>query len=847
MLSTCGRVRPPANAPLIMDRESQFSSKTISAPPIMPTYRRLAVTVRPPRVATVIPATDDWVSSAQRMMENYSAIWGGRGNVLVPCPDSGELTPAVWRLLERFDADRFGYYLPTLRGMQLSDPAGFERWLDNQASEWSARHPGTSREEARQQLVAPHILSSPLTTWRPPSSLVEEVQRRLAPLDRTGPFELVWSADGEPGGELLEVTNIRQTGGHRLFIFRASGADPRLDLMLTSLLGAIAPSYRAKLEQMNVAIANAEVTEEQIGFLLAALWSASPGDYVARQLQFQRAMSADSALPWNAADFDHTPFALTRLGCTSYVIGKPWTYQLPEVVVVGDTAADYCMYLALERMYSRAIWVPLCFLTGTDGLGNVVAQQLAEHLHRITGFGAAGGHAVVTSNSLGLVDFPDLTDRIFHGDPLKANILTHVDWVAPSDLVLPKPLRLYDSEHVVRQNYEPFLEQDMAGTLQTPTPTGVTEVTARRFTWHVDVAIDDTHFPPRSCLNRLMAVQTDRERDSVRASSDGISYFSLEPFFIPAGASVEQALYRPRLRLASGLEIFQELFRASGLRGATSQAGRFSQGCIDLWGGLDALAADLADPARLALLEAYRRSTKSAKDPGVYLQGVRRRFLSYWDVRRATGLPADKARSLLDEYVGRGILARGLCLKCPRCSFAGWYDAADISQSFACGRCRHRSSVTAETWMKPPSEPIGFYQLDELAYQALDHDVRAPVLALAHVKRSSRSFLYAPEMLIFRGPKRLCEVDLCMISESAIIVGEAKISDRLADSEDEERLLVEKLTVVAQASTAHEIVLATLRPSWSARTRRVVTEIVSSDQYHVRWLEGLGGTVLDTA
>ncbi len=86
----------------------------------------------------------------------------------------------------------------------------------------------------------------------------------------------------------------------------------------------------------------------------------------------------------------------------------------------------------------------------------------------------------------------------------------------------------------------------MAGQLDTPKPSGLTPVEASTFTWHVDALVDRVSFPPRSCLNRLMAVLGPTEQDSVRASSDGVTFYSREPFFI-AGTSLEHMTYRPQL------------------------------------------------------------------------------------------------------------------------------------------------------------------------------------------------------------------------------------------------------------------------------------------------------------
>jgi hypothetical protein len=304
--------------------------------------------------------------------------------------------------------------------------------------------------------------------------------------------------------------------------------------------------------------------------------------------------------------------------------------------------------------------------------------------------------------------------------------------------------------------------------------------------------------------------------------------------------SIEQMMYRPRLRLPDATEIFKKLLEAGGLRGVVSQAGRYTQGVLDLWGGLAGFASDLKDTQRLALLEAYRKTSRSGQDPGVYLDGLRRRFLSVWDARRATGMTTEAVRELLDEYLQRGILTRGFCLKCPRCNFAGWYPADEMGQRFVCVRCRADSWVTQATWRKPRGEPLWFYQLDEIAYQALDHDVRAPVLALDKLRGEFRGFLFGPEMDVFDDAGRVAEVDLWIIADAAIIIGEAKTTNRLAEAEQEEIRTIRRLARVAKAITAHELVLATTHARWGERTARLVDEALAGVSFQLRLLPGLG-------
>jgi len=109
-------------------------------------------------------------------------------------------------------------------------------------------------------------------------------------------------------------------------------------------------------------------------------------------------------------------------------------------------------------------------------------------------------------------------------------------------------------------------------------------------------------------------------------------------------------------------------------------------------------------------------------------------------------------------------------------------------------------------------------------------------LALDKIRNESRGFLFAPEMDVFEDGGRVAEVDLWIIAEAAISIGEAKTTDRLAEAEQEETPTIRRLARVANAVTAHELVLATTRPSWAQRTTRLVDEALAGSDFQARFL-----------
>jgi hypothetical protein len=121
--------------------------------PRPPVYHRVETSVRPARVASLIYDVDDWIPAAQRMIELFGRAWGGHGDILVAASEDGAVSGDLWRLLERFDPDRLGYYLPTHRGRQMVDPTGFEQWLGREGEEIGP----DDRVGARRSVVAAEL------------------------------------------------------------------------------------------------------------------------------------------------------------------------------------------------------------------------------------------------------------------------------------------------------------------------------------------------------------------------------------------------------------------------------------------------------------------------------------------------------------------------------------------------------------------------------------------------------------------------------------------------------------------------------------------------------------------
>jgi hypothetical protein len=742
-----------------------------------------------------------------RSLEVFSRTWGGAGNILVPVA-SGGVPEAFWPLLAVYDPDRLGYYQTTLRGHQLADPDAFDAWLSGQAEEWAAENGGTV-EQARALLTEDHLMNSPEVNPEFPEGLPGRVRSRLAPIaPHDDVFLEVFQADQPARGHLVDLTAL--IGDPTcLRVLRTEGLDPRVRLMVTARTGAIAPSYATALSQRGVIVEEVVVTDRDLPWLLELCWrrSVTPiGWALARSFALAQGRDPGPAPAYTSADFlAQTPLGDSMRGCSWYTQAQSDWQSRPFYVVCGDSAADFCLALGLDRCYGDAVWLPQAFAQGDDELSDGVRSALARVIEAI------GSRPVVCTSMTAGGTAAEEAVRSLSAEVVADGGLRVVE---VASLPLGRPWRLLDRAQVDRGGSQPFVGAELAGDLPLLQPTEVKGKDVWDCTWQVDVAVEGHQLPARWCLTSHLSPET-YPQGWLRSGADGISFFSHSMGFVVAGSSVEQALARPRLRVPDGRAVFDALLAHAGLRCEDSAAGRYTQATIDLWGGLQPLADDLRRPLTRDLLRAYL-SKELSDDTGVLLTSRGRRFLSFDQASRASGTEGADTRILLDAYIARRVLRRGLILQCQRCGYADWYPLEALGQTFACGRCHHVSLIVQAAWKRPDDgEPNWYYDLDEVVYQALSHNVSAPVLALSKLAEDAQSILIRPEADVYDGQDWLAEVDLWAVIDGRIVVGEAKTVDRLDSTRARERRVAARLATVAQAATADQVVLATTAPEWN--------------------------------
>jgi hypothetical protein len=147
---------------------------------------------------------------------------------------------------------------------------------------------------------------------------------------------------------------------------------------------------------------------------------------------------------------------------------------------------------------------------------------------------------------------------------------------------------------------------------------------------------------------------------------------------------------------------------------------------------------------------------------------------------------------------------------------------------FTCSVCRYPSRLARGRWYKGDPEPAWSYDLDQVVRELLRQHGDIPLLAAAHLAEGGRSLLWAPELLVQSNGEE-AEVDLCLIIDGRVVVGEAKSNTRLNTADKGTAQAAARLVRAAHILSADEIVLATAQPAWAPGARTAIEAAIAAE------------------
>jgi len=852
------------------------------------TYATLRMGMRPPRVAIIFDGEHNWQYWARLALYACTRVWGGRGFILVP-HRRGEVDPEVLRAVRAYDPDyvvrlqrtlgAFEETRPGVAQIKGSDGSVLE---GNERAEYIREHsarplPSPEEEEARQRVVeacAPHRRRMPAQSADSGREWDERV--RLCSVE----------------GRIGNLTKAADAGTAFWNEFAGGSAFPGPTCLASppewgGALG-LAVAAQCGVVEMPRTGTDPDLSREDFNSLLSWLIelglpmsqpSISEGKPI-RQIIWQTGpkLGQDPATLPDA-------FRFTMQGLVPVARGVD--YPARALLSIGDAAEDFALAHIYQRLYGAAFWLPVAWAAALGS--EAVSFLLSTPLFR---FAMDGIETTVASTSLpddeidGLIGTLGLHEPLWYSegerddevDQLRKQIkrgravwsTKRVQYLAVSadfdrDFAVPiERAESGDAEMLIPCPAPTITESSL--TTAAARAAGSDQAGASGLRWQVDIELTPSDTPHGRGLDghELFAEGDDRYLTSVRSGRDRVTFESERFNFIVAGTPAAARLARPRLRAPSLATWANLMASQQGRSMVLSPAGQRVEVVRRLWGDRALLAADFTGPMFPVLRRFCPGKTPESLELdagiGVALPSgsgdvLHEPYLTFEGITKAAGegTAAAAIRQRTDEFLRRGVLRRGLVLRCELCSKLAFYTIDDLQQVNRCPRCSTPNDLVQPRWKNPANEPTWFYDLHPSVRDLIAENGDVPLLLSHHLRTNSRVYADVGELELRDATgSAVAEADLIAHADGLLITAEAKRPADLGSGRVMARALA-KRALLAEQLQADQILLATAAPAWPEGAIAALSKEISTRPWRrvvprARLVSGLGtGTVVDLA
>jgi hypothetical protein len=769
-------------------------------------FQSVVTRVRPHRVAVLTNIADsNWQVSCIGIIEYFTKLRGGTHCIIVPT-DGNAIDETFWAVLSSHDPDIIYRYQRTGEDERIRDPKNFAKILSEHVA-YCAKQVGMEEEQVRDG-VEKGLLEGSFDEWHVSESLREELLMRIAPFHfEKQPYH------GIPNRQLNVLAITRGDRPRHPFtavadILRASKRPKNVvqivrdvddtvappPLWLAATIGSGDSAYFMEMNQIEVVPMPVLMSNHRQSEIIK--WGISP--------------RANLEMPY--------PLGITASILTSVMAIRSLRFELPTIVVVGDTVQDFCLYHALYWQHGRALWLPSWFTSDGDpySLRLMTAIREAEQNGRME----HNERLSFVSYSVDKAVLAELKEKL-----LKQMYRTQitVDDIVPQTVAwwLEYPSRLYAEGNLGDVTTHLLFNKNLPGAFESPLPRKLSPASPLDHRWIVDITFLENLVPRHPALGQRIV--TGSNMGDVRTGREEVSYMC--PGALVMGNYMDTNMLRPNIHVPNADEVFRIVLEDCGYRVKTSDKGRYEATTVEKFGGLDMVGYALWSERHRALLMKFLDKSDSVKnvvDEGVYLKSDQRRYLDFASVLK---IMEDDALSydIIDEYSGKGILYRGYIFQCENCSDAAWHSIADVDQTFTCRRCGLNQVYKHHHW-KMPNEPLWYYKLDEMVFLMMKNNGHVPLLTLNKLRLSSKeSFLFCHALRIFpqEGHKAFLEMDICCIANGKLCIGEAKSNGDLKGDLTEVQT-AERYRDLALKTGATVVVFSTTANAWTDASRKAI-------------------------
>lgn len=799
------------------------------------TYANVRMGLRAPRVAIIFRGGPDWEYWARCALHYATKCWGGQGFILVPHID-GDVADLMLGAVRAYDPDYVLVARVTIEQWEKAYPGklGFteERLLD-----FGSEALGDPSGDRARMAVANACSSYRFTLPSDSDDTADEQE---------------WLGLERSAGR--HITLADQLPGYRDESADAAPADLRgpAGLSLAAQLGCSSPP--------DVTQANSSHSPVREPWLLSR-----DRESLLRS-KYLETITEVGAAPLTAFELGNTGLSWVSAG-----------YLHPRTlhVVAGETADDFSLALAIDRLYGRAVWMhPDWYPDAVKGLDTLDLQRQlasprdaerimmtsvslpADRLEAIAdSIRAMSPHFIIIDADGNPVPPPPQGPPIEVGQPVwprsgkrHLGVTDQFEMASalPAYTTVDGGVRLAAPPPIPRVNSESILPPHAMLPNEGPH-------------WQVDLEILPSTMPRGRRVPRTSLVTGEGELMFawVRSGRNGVSYEPWSFGFVPAGATIDQQLIRPLVRELGLPEWASAVAELSKCLTRPSAAGVLARLLAAKWGSREAMIDDIATPLRDAVREMHTSGASTAlcypQHDGVRIRsghGVLsfRGFARHWP----GGTPTSTVRDLLDRLTEYGVIRRGLVLGCQECHEVDFVVVDDLAQSNRCPRCGAASQLGRASWRDPEDEPTWFYDAHPSLRTLVTQFGDAPLLLSHTLRTTARQYSDSPEFELVGANGPVAEVDLLANVDGAVIVAEvksAKVANRAAKlgKEGESRgKAAAKRVISAEVLRADQIILATTQTAWEPASLDAISAAVAQAKWiasakpEVRIITGLG-------
>ncbi|MGE7907526.1 hypothetical protein ACQKNS_24460 [Peribacillus sp. NPDC094092] len=772
-------------------------------------YLPINTGVRPAKVVILVNINSEyWESDCLAILAMFNRTWGGDYHLIVPT-DGNTIAPSFLDIMSKYDPDYIYYYVSSVHQLKLFDSPQFEKFVEKFINESPVTNQPLTIEKLEKRS---DFLSMTISDFQISEQLMDTLQKNLL-LFSNQPKEIIlpFKYDERISYPLTDMKDIiKYSGIENVVALKYSEPTLLTSLLLHSNFGLVDPYLEEVLRTENISLKYNKVKYEQdLYWLLDSIY--------------------DLNNTFNRRSYG---FKIPSIHIEYYINLDVNTEQYDPIMILGNTLSDFCLYYCLSRINNQVFWLPTHSefneevhhiinskrqLTRYFNKINLVSTSLnAEDIEKIMG----AMEAIEAKKQIPSEMLPYAIKESIH------YLLKNILYTYCKDNDINEQVLLFDTE--TNQSIYP---------IDTPIPLYFSKVLPYGHFWITDIFVKDIIFPKnQNLVNELLTVRHYNSRN-IRITNKGVSYFSPNYIYVSAmGENIKLTKVNPNFKLPNTYNLFEKLFQASGYFIKNSDKGNFEKVFIDKFDGLDNLAETLLSDGYRGILNKF--IDKSKNQTGNYTNGVvvnQRRHLDYdtiFEIIKDTDLVSNIINNLLEK----GVIERGFIFKCHSCRNADWYDISVVSNTFKCTRCDKVQNYTPDTLQLQSDlnrvQPIWYYKLNEMIYQAYLNNSLVPILTLAKLKRlSTTSFDYIPEIELRQdkqSSKPDMEIDICCVVDGDIIIGECKNATSLKDNKkNTDEIVVKKYIRLAEKVQAHKVVFSTIC-QWSEGTLTVLKKYQSN-------------------